>query len=130
MNPNDYVPLRAAGQALPGKVSIATLHRWRKHCFSVLVALSHLRMQRIRLTAHGWPPRPDLHSVAVAGVERLERSRLAASFAKVPGQHDMPDYQASMILRPAMAAGCAIQPACSQQVRGTSWTACTMARQR
>ena len=43
---------------------------WRQDLFDTLTSLSGLRVEQLAITRGGWRPRLDLHSVAVASVER------------------------------------------------------------
>ena len=45
---------------------------WRQDIFDTLTSLSGLWVEQLTITRGGWRPRLDLHSVAVAGVQRLD----------------------------------------------------------
>jgi hypothetical protein len=45
---------------------------WRQDIFDTLSSLSRLRVEQLAITGGGWRPRLDLHSVAVASVQRVE----------------------------------------------------------
>lgn len=45
---------------------------WRQDIFDTLTSLSGLRVEQLAITRGGWRPRLDMHSVAVAGVQRLD----------------------------------------------------------